>query len=161
MKIKNNLTKIKINNIYFYDVGNIMSGIIHKETKTVKVLSIKNRINASPLATVQSVETKEIFNTDIGHLQLNPEYLKRKYQKLMHFYNKNNPKMIFKYLFETSNKDKKYIIIGNDYEINCLRALDKYGIVWSFSYHWFKDLDLKINEKYARYEKDMSQEYGY
>jgi len=90
MKIKNNLNQFKVNNIYFWSVDGMLKSI-HEGTKTVKILSIENRKNYAPLAKVQSIETKEIFETDIGHLQSNPEYLKEKYHKLMHYYRKNNP----------------------------------------------------------------------
>jgi len=144
MKINNKLNEIKVGGIYYWDVSNTLSGI-HNGAKTVEVLKLQARINASPLAEVQSIETKGIFYTDVAHLQLDPEYLKAKYNKLMRYYKKNNPKMIYQHTSPVFNKIKKYIIIGNLPEVNCLRCLDKNGEVHSIEYVWFEDkgLDLK------------------
>jgi hypothetical protein len=157
MKINNKLNQIKVSKIYYFDMENMLSSI-HNGTKTVKVLNLYQRNNSNPLAEVQSIETKEIFNVDIGHLQLNPEYLKLKYYKLMHYYKKNNPKMIFKHTSEIFDKTKKYIIIGNEPEVNCLRMLDKDGIVHSFGYGWFENLNLKRNEDYDREQEEQMRE---
>jgi len=159
MKIKNNLNEIKVGKIYSWDVSNTLSSL-HNGTKTVKVLSIQERRNSSPLAEVQSMETKEIYKTDVAHLQLDPEYLKSKYHKLIHYYKKNNPKMIFKHTSIVFDKTKKYIIIGNEPEVNCLRLLDKDGVVHSFGYDWFEGFSLKRNEDYDREQEAMMEEFA-
>lgn len=152
MKFNKKLSEIKIGRIYHWDVSNLMTSI-HKGTKTVKVLSITQRVNANPLVTVLSVETKELFKTDIGHLQLSPEYLKIQYYRLMSFYRRNNPKMIFKHsslIFE----HEKYVIIGDEPEVNNLLCLDKNGIIHSLDYSWFEGLDLNRNENYDREQEE-------
>lgn len=161
MKINNKLNEIKVGRIYHWDVSNTLSGI-HNGTEKVKVLNIQERINASPLAEVQSIETKGIFPTDVSHLQLDPEYLKTKYNKLIHYYKKNNPKMIFQHTSPVFNKIKKYIIIGNLPEVNCLRCLDKNGEVHSIEYAWFEDkgLDLKRNDDFDREQQLMMEEFA-
>jgi len=161
MKTNNKLNEIKVGRTYYWDVSNTLSGI-HNGTTKVIILNLQERINASPLAEVQSVETKGIFLTDIAHLQLDPEYLKTKYNKLIHYYKKNNPKMIYKHISPVFNKIKKYIIIGNFPEVNCLRCLDKNGEVHSIEYGWFEDkgLDLKRNEDFDREQQLMMEEYA-
>ncbi|MFA7157469.1 MAG: hypothetical protein WC123_07260 [Bacilli bacterium] len=158
MKIIDNLTKIEVGKIYHWDAKKILTRI-HKDTKTVKVLNTVNRINASPLADVQSIETNEIFSTDIGYLQLNPDYLKGKYYKLMRYYRKYKPDMIFKYTSFFDTKTQKYIIIGNQPEVNNVLALDQEGIVHGFNYSFIEKLNLKRNVSFDRQQEDEMREY--
>jgi len=159
MKINNKLNEIKVGRIYHWDVLNTLSGI-HNGTTKVKVLKLQERINASPLAEVQSIETKGVFPTDIAHLQLDPDYLKAKYNKLMRYYKKNNPKMIFQHTSAIFDKTKKYVIIGNAPEVNILRCLDKNGKIHSIGYDWFEGFSLTRNEDYDREQEAMMEEFA-
>lgn len=156
MKINNKLNEVKVGKIYFWDVLNSMSSI-HTGTKTVRVLSFIPRMNANPLVTVQSMETKEIFKTDVSHLQLNPEYLKRKYVTLVRYYKRNKPDMLFKYTYFPDGI-QRYVIVGNEPEVNCLRLLDKDGVLHSFGYDWFEHLNLTRNK---HYDCEQEEPYGY
>jgi len=166
MKIKNTINKIEVGRVYYFDIRNMLTSL-HIGTKTVRVLSIKARNNASPLAEVRSIETGETFYTDTGHLQINPEILKKKFINMKYYYKKFNSKMIFKYK-SFLNKSEEHIIIGNMPEVNCLSCLDKNGVVQSFGYAWFEGFDLKRNEAYDReqeqymddmYEEDYCEDY--
>lgn len=161
MKFNNKLSRVEVGKIYFYDVIGMISGL-HNGTKTVRVLNLIERETAKPLATVQSVQTNEVFECDSGHLQLNPEYLKVKYHSLMRFYKKNKPHMI--YTHSMPRDIGKYLIVGNAPEINCLVLLSKNGILYDFDYDWFENFGLMRNasrdsynyeEEYYPYEEEL------
>ena len=59
--------EVNFNDIYAWDVRGTLR-VIHVGTKHVKILEVQKRRDAAPLATVQSIETGERFQTDIGHL---------------------------------------------------------------------------------------------
>ena len=158
MKINNNLTQIKVGKVYHWDVGEIINHI-HIGTKTVKVLSICNRTNQAPLAQIQSMETNEIFSASISYLQLNPDYLKRKYNTLMRYYKKYKPNMIFKHTSFVDHKTKKYIIIGNQPEINNVLALDEEGVVHQFDYSWVEKLNLERNKSFDQQQEDQMNDF--
>ncbi|MDD4779200.1 MAG: hypothetical protein PHT02_01160 [Tissierellia bacterium] len=144
MKIKNTINKIEVGKVYHYDIKSLFTGL-HVGTKTVRVLQIEKRYNKNPLAKVQSIETGEIFSTDISHLQVNPEILKKKFITTKYYYKKFNNKMVCKPLKRVYLKPEEYIIIGDKPEVNCLLCLNKNGIVHDISYYWFEDFDLKRN----------------
>ena len=161
--MKTNLTEVIVGGTYFYDVENILS-TLRKGIKTVKVLSI----GTSSIAEVWSIETKEKFITNIGHLQLDPEYLKQKYQKLVQYYLKMKLGRIFMHTSSKYDESKTYVIIGNNIRSNCLQVLGKDGIIKSFGYGWFKGLNLEKNydieqvflmgDHYNNYD-EIAQEY--
>ncbi|KKU58789.1 MAG: hypothetical protein UX83_C0011G0001, partial [Candidatus Wolfebacteria bacterium GW2011_GWE2_47_12] len=141
----------------FWDVRNMISSI-HNGTKTVKVLSMINRINASPLAEVKSIETGEIFSTDIAHLQMNPLFLKRKYNSLKKYYKKYRPELILKWSSSFIEEYNQYVIIGILPEVNCVLVLNKDGVVDSFGYG-HTNLQLQRNISYDQQQEAYMEAY--
>jgi hypothetical protein len=154
MKFNNVITKIKVNHVYFWDVAQSLT-TLHNGTKRIKVISIMERKNSTPLATVQSIETKEVFQTDIAHLQLNPALLNIYYWILFLYYKMFNNKLIF----ECSINRKTYVIIGDQPEVNNLLLLDNKGKIDSFDYCRFKNLQLKRNEDYDRQQYEYMEDF--
>jgi len=69
--------------------------------------------------------------------------------------------MICKFTSPISNKTRKYIIVGNEPEVNCLKLLDKDGIIRSFGYDWFDNLNLKRNEDRDREQEQFAEDYDF
>lgn len=89
----NSLIEIKAGEIYHWVVKGLLKGL-HKGTKTVKVMDIYDRSAeaTTPLARVESLETGEIFLSDVGHLQQDPKFLKKKYKALLKYWQRTGVK---------------------------------------------------------------------
>lgn len=162
MNIKTlDFAKIKRGGEYYYDKNIILKEFEDEnDIMKVKVLDLKDRRFASPIATIYKLDDNKEDFMDIGHLQKHPNILKIKYKKLLKYYKKNNPKYIIpKDTLFSQNED--YIIVGHKYKTNQVMYLNSNGVINTCHIQWVNWLNLKENKEYTQYINNHMNGYDY